>query len=379
VKRVALLLPALALGLSAVAFAERGAKQQMAEIFEAMRFLLPLSLDEQQFSDPAQRDKIEQALALLARSGSLLEEHGRREEAGFSYLSRALAVDARDIRRRFEAGYVQETQFLVQQLTDTCIACHSLLPSKNARLIPRLAREETLERLPLEQRAKLAYATHRFEIALESYEALLASEHFSATDLDMMGYLDDYLELCIRVRGDLERPAAALEKFATRRDPSPALRDELTRWMASLRELARRKPARSALVEARALLEQTQDASRFQDERDALVYYLQASAALHRFLVRPPKAPADLAEAYYLLGMIETQVGKSFWLSQAEAYLEAAIRAAPRDPVALRAYDLLEEFLVAGYTGSAGTHVPPDIQARLDALRALTDEPQPTL
>ncbi|MDH5307525.1 MAG: hypothetical protein OEW02_10095, partial [Myxococcales bacterium] len=76
-KRVALLLPALALGLSAVAFAERGAKQQMAEIFEAMRFLLPLSLDEQQFSDPAQRDKIEQALALLARSGSLLEEHGR--------------------------------------------------------------------------------------------------------------------------------------------------------------------------------------------------------------------------------------------------------------------------------------------------------------
>ena len=34
---------------------------------------------------------------------------------------------------------------------------------------------------------------------------------------------------------------------------------------------------------------------------------------------------------------------------------------------------LLEEFLVFGYTGSAGTHVPPDERRLLNELRALID------
>ncbi len=101
------------------------------------------------------------------------------------------------------------------------------------------------------------------------------------------------------------------------------------------------------------------------------MYYLQASGILHRFAAAPAQPRSDLAEAYYLLGAIEAQVGKSFWPSQAEALLEAAIRTAPREPAAQRAYELLEEFLMAGYTGSDGTHVPPDIMARLDALRLI--------
>jgi tetratricopeptide (TPR) repeat protein len=221
------------------------------------------------------------------------------------------------------------------------------------------------------QRARFEYATHQFERALGSYEALLASPEISPTDLDLLGHLDDYLELCIRVRGDLERSARALEAFARREDLTPILRGEVRIWIDSLRALERREPAPGALQEAHALLREARDPRRFRDARDALVYYLQASGVLHRFAVAPTQARADLAEAYYLLGAIETQVGKSFWLSQAEAFLEAAIRTAPRQPAAQRAYELLEEFLMAGYTGSDGTHVPADISARLDALRVL--------
>ena len=60
----------------------------------------------------------------------------------------------------------------------------------------------------------------------------------------------------------------------------------------------------------------------------------------------------------HLLGVIDTRVGRSFWLSQAETFLEAAIRAAPSSDIARESYDLLEEYLVAGYTGSAGRKHP---------------------
>jgi len=349
-------------------------QEEMSEIFDAMRFLLPLSLDEKKFSDPAQREKIDAALALLARSSEGLEVHGRSEDAGFFYLSRALAVDARDVHQRFEAGYTQEARFLVQQLTETCVACHSTLPSPSARLRPRLADDDTLASLPLDERAKMEYATRQFDRALASYEALLASDELSATDLDMLGMLDDYLELCIRVMQDYEAPLRTLQRFAKRDDLNLALRGEVRSWILSLQELSRRKPLPDALDEARALLRQIRESGRFEDERDALVYYLQASGVLHRYLDAAPHSPSNLAETYYLLGLIETEVGKSFWLSQAEAYLEAAIRTAPRDPIAQQAYDLLEEFLVAGYTGSDGTHVPPDIQRRLDELRVLCEQ-----
>ncbi len=363
---------ALALCGSGALRADAALRDVMGEIAGAMRFLLPASLADEDFRDPAQRQRIEQHLARLERSSQRLAKHGSEGDVAFSHLSRVLADDTLDVRQRFGAGYPQEAQFLVQQIAETCIACHSRLPGEAEPSLPGpSAREAQASELPLVQRARLAYATHQFERALGSYEALLASPGIPPTDLDLLGHLDDYLELCIRVRGELERPARALEGFAGREDLAPILRNQVLAWIDSLRALQRREPAAGALQEARALLREARDTGRFGDARDALVYYLQASGVLHRFTAAPAQARGDLAEAYYLLGAIEAQVGRSFWPSQAEALLEAAIRSAPREPTAQRAYELLEEFLVAGYTGSDGTHVPPDILARLDALRII--------
>jgi tetratricopeptide (TPR) repeat protein len=223
--------------------------------------------------------------------------------------------------------------------------------------------------LPIEQRAKLAYATRQFDVALDLYEILLTPGQLSASDLDLGGHLDDYLELAIRVQRDLPRAGSALASFAKRDDLSPALRREVAHWIAALARLPE-EGAGSPVTEARAVL--SRDADRIGGERDVLVEYLEASGLLHRAL--EGGLPREKrAEAYYLLGMIETRIGHSYWLSQAEAYLETAIRLAPGEPIASEAYALLDEFLVAGYSGSGGTHVPADIQAKLDRLRRIAE------
>jgi hypothetical protein len=364
---------------SAANAAPNETQQTMDEIFEAMRFLLPLSIDDERFSDPAQRKQILAALELLERSSGRLESHGRRLEAPFSHLSRSLAVQSRDILERYQEGYTHEARFLILELTETCVACHSRLPSEADPVRSRgFVEQSEVASLPLDERAKLEYATRQFDRALATYESLFASPKASPTDLDLTGHLDDYLELCIRVKGDYARPKRTFTLFAQRSDLTPTLRSEVEHWIESLDELEKRTPDPDPVAFARTLVEEAQDTKRFRDERDALVNYVAASGILHRYVTGHAGTDGKVAEAYYLLGLIETKIGRSFWLSQAEAMLETSIRLAPGTPTAQRAFALLEDFLVAGYTGSDGTHVPPDIQARLDALQKIAEQDAPT-
>jgi hypothetical protein len=100
------------------------------------------------------------------------------------------------------------------------------------------------------------------------------------------------------------------------------------------------------------------------------VHYVLASSVLHRFLESHPRTE-DVARAYYLLGLVEFQIGRDFWIAQGEMFLETAIRLAPDSPIAVDAYALLEQEILLGYTGSSGLHLPDDERERLADLRAL--------
>jgi mono/diheme cytochrome c family protein len=349
-------------------------RARMADIFAAMRFLLPLSLDADAFESDLQRPRVEQALALLDRSATSLADHGSSQEVPFAHLSRSLAIDARDIHIRYQQGHAREARYLVQTLTETCIACHSRLPAaSDAPRSEAFVAEVATQNLRTPQRARLAYATRQFDDAQDLYETAIVDPAITATDIDLEGHLDDYLELEIRVRQDPARAARTLERFAARKDLSPALREQVGHWREALLKLAARKRADAPLVTARAEVAAAESARPERDDRDSLVEYLDASSLLHRSVAAEGASAAQQADAFLLLGVIETRIGRSFWLSQAESYLETAIRLAPGKPVARDAYARLEEFLTAGYSGSAGTSLPPDVQQKLEQLRGISE------
>ena len=111
----------VALAPVATARAADETEATMEGMFETVSFLLPLSLSDERFEDPASRAAIVTALQTLEESGSQLEAHGRSREASFSFLSRSLARDSVEIRQRYERGRVAEARFLLQQLTENCV------------------------------------------------------------------------------------------------------------------------------------------------------------------------------------------------------------------------------------------------------------------
>jgi hypothetical protein len=178
----------------------------------------------------------------------------------------------------------------------------------------------------------------------------------------------------VRVRGDFDRPRKTLARFARRPDLWRHLRVDVEEWIRALHELAPLAKRPPTVAAARDLLERAKSVNQYPADQRALVHYVVASSLLQRFVATdPPPADADVAEAYYLLGLADTHIGDTYWVSETETYLEAAIRLAPKSPFAEEAYLLLEEQTVVAYTGTAGASVPESVAKHLAELRAMID------
>jgi hypothetical protein len=347
----------------------------MNEIFAALASVLPDSLDERRFADPARRSAIAASLATLARNADRLQSHAGARDATFAHLSESLARDAREVHRRFEEGHLPEARFLLREMTENCVACHSRIPSERVSdLGKKLFDNAEVSNLPPESRARLQVATRQFDAALDTYEKLFLAADAPLASLDLDGHFTDYLLVAIRVKDDPTRPRATLAVLVVRPDVPHYLRQDFRAWIRALDDLVARPRSGSELEQARALIQAGNAAVEFPSEQTALVQYLAASALLHRYVSSRAHQGEDVAEAYYLLGLTESRTNPFYWLSETEFFLETSIRLAPRAPFAERAYALLEEHTIQGYSGSSGVNVPEDVQQRLDELRSLLEQ-----
>jgi hypothetical protein len=366
-----------AAGWAAAEDAELASTQaRMGEMVEALRVALPLSLDPEQFAAEANRARLEQALRRLRDGATAFSDHARGRDVGFAHLASALARDAHEIQHRFEVGRFDEARFLLGELAGDCVSCHSRLPyHKSSELGRSLWNAVDASALPLDERVRLQVATRQFDLALQSYESLLGGELMTPAQLDLGGYLADYLAITIRVRGELARARRHLDAFGKRSDVPAYLAELVSTWTAALATLDVPTPPGDEVARARSVLQEAAQVRRFPADRAGLVHDLVASGLLHRAVSAAGKPTANSADAYYLLGVTELRIGSSQWLTEPEAYLEAAIRAAPGSPPARRAYVVLEESTLLGYTGSGGEgELPPEVASWLAELRRLATQ-----
>jgi len=344
----------------------------MHAFFQALTSVFPWSLDAQQFQAPAQRQRIQEGLSLLAQHAEQLDRHGQEVPQSFGFLRRSLARSARDAAERYAQGEYPQARFLLQGLTENCFACHSRLPNLQPfALGQRFLAATNVASLPIPQRLKLEVATRQFATALTTCEAVLRAPDISAADIWLMGVFEDYLKIIIRVRNDFPRAIMVLTQFLERPDVPAVLRGQLLNWVNALTELQSHEPLDDALPRARTLIETGQRRNRFPADHQGFVHFVVASSLLHRLLATSPAPTSTLAEAYYLLGITETYIARTSWISEAPFFLETAIRLDPTSSIATKAYDVLNMYILTEYTGSLGTRVPSDVQEHLEELRRL--------
>ncbi len=354
-------------------------RAEMQKVFESVAQLLPLALSEQDWADPARRSEIQRLIDTLAERSVVLEQHGMQRDAGFRHLSRALSADIEEVRERYRAGRFEESRFFMIEATGNCVACHSRLPNPNDfPMADNLIENIDFESLSTHEQTQILIATRQFDRAMTAWEELFADASIPPTEFDLGGYLLDYMTIGLRVQSDPERVGKTMTKIASRPDVPLYLRRHLDGWIAALKSTSADLAGSERLERARSLIGGQRVIGEAPLARDQTVYDLVASSLLLRFV--DDKATTDVrrAEAYYLLGLVESRTIDSHWVPQAEVHLETAIRLAPEAAFAKDAYAVLEEYVIVGWGGASSTDLPADQWTKLQELRALIDQRAPS-
>lgn len=347
----------------------------MDEIFVPMSRLLPMVFNQDQFESADKRQEILSLLETLDSRSKLLEKHSRDKQAGFKYMSESLANDLKDALRWYKNRRYREARFILRHVTENCIACHSKLPAKSdypgGKEFIKKVDMASLSKL---EKARLELSTRQFEDALKSYEDVFEDTKIRPAKWVTFDALTSYLKLAIGVKGDLDRPVKTFEKLLkARKDIPEYMQKQLSMWITSLTTIKQKELGKSVtLASAKELVRLGEEVQNYPADRSGLVYSIQASSILERLVgEKLLKKPSEIAEAYYNLGLVEMSIGRSFWVSQVDNYLEMAVRQDAGSSVALKAYNLLEENIFYEFTGSSGTQIPFDKQQLLDELTSL--------
>jgi hypothetical protein len=344
----------------------------MHAIFGAFATLVSRADDPDVFEDPSHHDEILAALRAMDAHLKTLEGGGGPLTAAHLSARRSLSQDVAASIDAFVTGRYEGARFVVGQMTESCFACHTKLPSDHAfDLGARLLESEPVAGMTLGQRAMIAVAARQFDAALELHEQLLVDPHYPPVEIALSGALESYLKLALRVADEPERARQNLGAFRKRPDVPRYLASEIDAWVAALGQSEPEGP--TAVARAREWIRRGLGLTVYPGDRRGLVPFVMASRELHRGLREPPEDPSARAEIFYWLGICEIHITPSLWLSEAEDFLEESIRTAPQSEHADRAYETLEAVWIEGFTGSGGTHLPVEVERRLGALRELVD------
>jgi tetratricopeptide (TPR) repeat protein len=343
----------------------------MRKVYAALATLLPAALAPEPMVEANRNGELSSAAESLADAAQQIQLHTRPADAGFGFLSRSLAQDAALIRKRLATDRFADAGVLVVRMTENCMACHSRVPAEGEPEFSA-ALTASVERKALSpvHRARLEIALRQFDRALEIHEQLLSDPSVLPSALDYTGALTDYLIVALRVKAAPERASAALRKFARRPDLSETLRRALPIWLDALSTLAPDLKGPPSLERAADILEMGAALNRYPADRADVVHKVIASSLLYRH-VQGKDVPRDtLAEAFYLIGIGDAFLRRSFERSEAQFYLEQAIRLEPGSELAKVAFAELEAQTLLEYAGSSGLHLPRDVQRWLADLQA---------
>jgi len=343
----------------------------MNQIFEALTFLLPQSLDEEQFSDPNRRQEVLDWMGVLADSSTALGRHAEERDVDFRNLSHALARDVSELQERYRMGQSEGARYFITGLTRYCVTCHSRLAnSQNFPLAQKLIAKIDMKALPFQEQTQILVATRQFDLALAQWESFFEAPDVTPTRMDVGGYLLDYLTVGIRVRRAPARVAHTLEKLAERKDTPIYLSRRLKIWASAVKTLTPALKAPQNLKKIQRLIHHPPGDSPL--DREQLIYDLVASALILDYIDRSDDNDPNLAEVYYLLALAESRSVDTYWIPQTEFHLEVAIQLDPGGPFAKDAYALLEEHIAIGYGGVLNEEtIPLDVWSKLQELQLL--------
>jgi hypothetical protein len=367
---------AIVLATGAVSAQDSGqttTRASMRGLFVTLTSVYKYSLDAVAFEDKKNHAEILGKLEALAQNADQLESHGGGLDPSFDFMRRSLSRDAHDALQGFKTANYVGSRFVINEITQNCVTCHTKLPAERTfesgkEFMDAIKDQE----LPPAALARLQVASRQFADAMQTYEMVMRDPQYKDQDLATFNTFENYFRISIGAMADTKRPAATLREFVKREDMPESVKNDAGTWAASLEVLKLDTPKGDELAAGRRMVTDAMAGTKSRSDRSRLVDYIASITLVHRYLRTGPTDAANLAEAYYLLGVAESYASYSYWISEANYLLERSIRTAPKSPVAKQALAFLDEYRRSGYATPA--RAVPEGQTSIEELRKLTEQ-----
>ena len=346
----ALFLTVILIGIAASSgsYAENETTQKiMWKLYDAIAYLLPLSVRENPTLTEADQALVDSHLAHLRTGANELAKHGGSRGENFELLAKSFNETTKDIEDGFRGQWPGYSYHSLTELTQHCVACHSRLPAES---VPALG-QKILARVNTEEFAtwnlvNLLIATREFDAAMNKLEKALLDPLTPATELEYSGQLITYLRVAINVDGDVRRPYEFFDKFLQREDLPYYLSFRIKHWQNDLETLGKYLNEPPSLKIAKKILTDTDKITHVPGDAVRAVSDLIAAAIMQQLVDSSVDiSPNEAAEAYFNLGVIALRTFElDFSVPELEYLFVAAIKSEPNGPFAKTAYRYLEEF-----------------------------------
>ena len=349
---------------------------QMQSMSQNVKNLLPFLYNREAFQNPKNRAQIQQYFKEFTQvAHNIQPETGKKFLGDDLLLQYSLSTLKDDLNRAafsFDLGQLEYSRSVAKASLAHCFQCHSVTQA-GASAQWDLEEVHNLNLAPLEK-ADLLVATRKYDKALNYMESQLNSPEFLQNyAFDFESLLRRYLALIIRVENKPQRAMKELDKILESGGTPHYIVEQAEGWRNSLKTWANEKKpatrnAKDLFAQVEKRFKKAEAIQHYEKDHAGDVEYLRATALLHEGM-KMLKTPADEARALYLLGRAYEVLDELGSWNLHESYYEACLMKDPKSQLGQRCFNRLEASLYMGYSGSAGTHLPPEEKERLRRLK----------
>jgi hypothetical protein len=346
----------------------------MFQFRQELNNLKPYIIDSDEFKSEGNEKEIQRRLKVMTtlaehtNTGEFLKKKENEQTVQF------LVQHLRKTEMYFQNGNKELARYMLQSTIHTCISCHSRLP---ADISPTDITLKSLsqKKNPFEE-AEFEFATRRFSNALASFDYVIMGYPKNKVSLtQVLDSLEYTATIYARIQKDPKKGARTFQRYLKNNNIPLFIKEDLNNWIADFQKWSvdplyplETHSDQEILEKVKTILGPRMNNPFYLRDRSNHIAYLRASGLLHEFFqLRPQSQFAP--EAYYLMGICYLTLDQDFFMDFDRMYLRTCIQEYPKSPIAKKCYNLLEESIYLGYSGSSGTHIPLDVMKELNRFK----------
>lgn len=351
---------------------------KMQELSAVFGELMPIVASNQKFLDPKNKETITKDTDALGRLAHSLktDKLPKNSDPSLKITAQLFEEDIGRAKALLASNQLEGARVILRDTSSYCIQCHT--QSSQGPNFPTMKLDFPTDGLTTLEKADLYVSLRQFDRALGEFTKIIEDKKFAAEHVfEWEQAARSAIAISVKVERDPVKTLSLVRKIAANPSTPQFMKESINPWEASVQDWKReRKPLLVSPTEtvntAERMILRAQSKQKYPLDHSQDILFFRASGILHDLLAFHNANDEIKARVLYLSGMAaENTSNLNFWTLH-ETYYELCVQTVPHTGLARLCFERLNNSMIIGYSGSAGTSIPPEIQKKLDEMRLLS-------